>query len=67
MRGKTLALSILGAAQYSPTYVSTDLSAIVIDFIGTYFVQLVAFAGLIALVVLAVWFRRRGGNIIPGM
>ena len=44
-------------AAYNPTYDSSDLSEIVIDFIATYAVQLVAFAGLIALIALAVWFK----------
>ena len=47
-------------ANYSETYTSSDLSEIVIDFIGTYAVQLVAFAGLIALLALFIWFRKNG-------
>lgn len=47
-------------AAYAPTYVSSDLSMVVIDFIGTYAVQLVAFAGLIALVGLAIWAKKKG-------
>lgn len=46
-------------AVYVPTYDSSDLSEIVIDFIGTYLVQLVAFAGLIALIVLYVLFKKK--------
>jgi hypothetical protein len=43
---------------YSPTYTSDDIPSIVIDFIGKYAIQIVAFAGLIALVGLYVWFKR---------
>ena len=43
---------------YTPAHTSSDLSAIVIDFIVEYAVQLIAFVGLIALVGLYVWFRK---------
>ena len=43
---------------YSPTYTSSDIPAMVIDFLGVYGVQIIAFAGLIALVVLFVWFKK---------
>lgn len=42
---------------YTPTHDSSDLAGIVIDFIVEYGVQLLAFAGLIALVTLFVWAR----------
>ena len=42
------------------TYTSEDLDDIVIDFIGTYAVQFVTFASLIALAVLFVWFKKKG-------
>lgn len=41
--------------EYTPTHSSADLVGIVIDFIVEFGVQLLAFAGLIALVVLYVW------------
>jgi hypothetical protein len=44
---------------YSPTYTSDDIPAIVIDFLGKYGVQIVAFAGLIALVGLYIWFKKK--------
>jgi len=43
--------------EYTPTHSSSDLAGIVIDFIVEYGVQLLAFAGLIALVTLFVWAR----------
>lgn len=43
---------------YSPTYTSSDIPAMVIDFIGVYTVQLIAFAGLVALVLLYAWFKK---------
>lgn len=49
---------------YTPTFVSADLSAIVIDFIGTLGVEFVAFAALVALTVLAIWFRGRGRKLM---
>lgn len=42
---------------YTPTHSSSDLSAVVIDFIVEYGVQILAFAGLIALVTLGVWAK----------
>lgn len=42
---------------YTPTHSSSDLASVVIDFIVEYGVQLLAFAGLIALVTLGVWAR----------
>jgi len=42
---------------YTPTYSASDISAVVIDFIVEYGVQILAFAGLIALVTLYVWAR----------
>jgi len=42
---------------YTPTHDSGDLSAVVIDFIVEYGVQILAFAGLIALVTLGVWAK----------
>ena len=44
---------------YNPTYVSADLDNVVADFLGTYLAQIVAFAALIALAGLYVWFRRK--------
>jgi len=44
---------------YSATYDSDDLDDIAIDFVGTYGAQLVVFAALIALVALAVWFKKK--------
>lgn len=43
---------------YTPTHDSSDLASIVIDFIVEYGIQLLAFAGLIALIMLFVWVRR---------
>jgi hypothetical protein len=40
---------------YTPTYDSGDISEVVIDFLVEYGVQILAFAGLIALVTLFVW------------
>lgn len=42
---------------YTPAHTSNDLASIVIDFIVEYGIQLVAFAGLIALITLFVWVR----------
>ena len=44
---------------YSNTYDTDDVSEAAIDFIATYGVAMVGFASLIALVALAVWFRRK--------
>jgi hypothetical protein len=43
---------------YNETYSSEDVPAIVIDGLGKFGIQLVAFAGLIALVGLYVWGRK---------
>lgn len=43
---------------YAETYQASDIPTIVIDFLATYLVQVVAFAGLIALLVLYVWVKR---------
>jgi len=42
---------------YTATHSSSDIPAIVIDFIVEYGVQILAFAGLIALVTLYIWAR----------
>jgi len=42
---------------YTPAHTSSDLSAVVIDFIVEFGIQILAFVGLIALVGLYVWFR----------
>lgn len=44
---------------YNGTYTSEDVPAIVINGLGVFGVQLVAFAGLIALVGLYVWFKKK--------
>ena len=44
---------------YAETYQASDIPDIVIDFIGTYAVQLIAFAGLIALLGLFIWVKRK--------
>jgi hypothetical protein len=43
---------------YTPVHDSSDLPSVVIDFIVEYGVQLLAFAGLIALVTLFLWAKR---------
>lgn len=43
---------------YTPTHDSGDLAGIVIDFLVEYGIQILAFAGLIALVTLYVWARK---------
>lgn len=43
--------------EYTPTHTSSDLASVVIDFIVEYGVQILAFAGLIALVTLFVWAK----------
>ena len=43
--------------EYTPAHTSGDLSSVVIDFIVEYGVQILAFAGLIALVTLFVWAK----------
>ena len=45
------------ATNYTPTHSSSDLPSVVIDFLVEYGVQLLAFAGLIALITLAVWVK----------
>lgn len=42
---------------YTPAHTSSDLAGVVIDFIVEYGVQILAFAGLIALVTLFVWAK----------
>lgn len=42
---------------YTPTYVSTDLSKIVIDFLGTFGANWVPFAGILAIAVIALWVK----------
>ena len=44
---------------YTPAHTSSDLASIVIDFLVEYGVQLLAFAGLIALVTLFVWAKKQ--------
>ena len=48
---------------YTATYTSDDVDDIVIDFVGTYGVQLIAFAGLIALMGVGVWFLKKGKHL----
>ena len=43
---------------YTPAHSSSELSAVVIDFIVEYAIQIIAFVGLIALVGLYIWFRK---------
>lgn len=45
---------------------ASDLPKVVIDFVVTYLAQFVVLAGLIALVVLLIWFRKRGNFGIAG-
>jgi len=47
------------ATNYTPTHSASDLPAVVIDFIVEYGVQILAFAGLIALVTLFVWVKNQ--------
>ena len=44
---------------YNNSFTSEDIPAIVIDGLGHFGFQLIAFAGLIALVGLYVWFKKR--------
>lgn len=44
---------------YTPNHSASDIPSIVIDFLVEYGVQLLAFAGLIALVTLGVWARNQ--------
>ena len=41
------------------TYTSDDLDNIIVDFIGTYAVQFVTFASLIALAIIWIYLRKR--------
>ena len=43
---------------YTPTHEASDIPSVVIDFLVEYGVQLLAFAGLIALVGLFIWARK---------
>ena len=43
--------------EYTPVHSSSDLPSVVIDFLVEYGVQILAFAGLIALITLAVWVK----------
>lgn len=45
---------------YASTYTATDYSAIVVDFVANYLVQIISFVGLIVLVVLVAWFMKQG-------
>jgi len=42
---------------YTPVYTSGDIASVVIDFLVEYGVQILAFAGLIALITLFVWAK----------
>jgi len=42
---------------YVPNHTSADIPNVVIDFLVEYGVQVLAFAGLIALITLAVWVK----------
>lgn len=42
---------------YTPTHSSSDIPAVVIDFLVEFGVQILAFAGLIALILLFVWAK----------
>jgi len=44
---------------YTPEYTSTDLTAAIIDFIGTAGVALIGFAALVGLVLVYKWFTGR--------
>jgi hypothetical protein len=44
---------------YTKLYNASDVSKVVIDFLVEFGVQILAFASLIALVTLYVWFRNR--------
>lgn len=44
---------------YTPSHSSSDVPSIVIDFLVEYGIQIVAFAGLIALITLFVWVRNQ--------
>jgi hypothetical protein len=45
-------------AGYTPNHSSNEIASVVIDFMVTFGVQILAFAGLIALVVLFVWAKQ---------
>lgn len=45
---------------YSPTYESSDISGMVVDFLGTYIVQLIAFAALFALAFAVGYLLQKG-------
>ena len=44
---------------YVPAHESGDIPSVVIDFLVEYGVQILAFAGLIALITLAVWVKKQ--------
>lgn len=44
---------------YTPVHSSSDVPSIVIDFLVEYGIQIVAFAGLIALISLGVWMKNQ--------
>lgn len=44
---------------YTPAHSSGDLPSVVIDFLVEYGIQILAFAGLIALVTLFVWAKKQ--------
>lgn len=45
------------ATNYTPVHSAGDVPSVVIDFLVEYGVQVLAFAGLIALVTLLIWAR----------
>lgn len=47
------------ATNYTPVHSAGDIPTIVIDFLVEYGVQILAFAGLIALVTLFVWAKNQ--------
>lgn len=42
---------------YTPSYTSGNLAEVVVDFVVEFGVQILAFAGLIALILLFVWVK----------
>jgi len=50
---------IITMTEYTPNHSANDIPGIVIDFLVEYGVQLLAFAGLIALVTLFVWAKNQ--------
>lgn len=44
---------------YVPNHTSADIPNVVIDFLVEYGVQILAFAGLVALITLAVWVKNQ--------